>query len=66
MESQEEKKEQKNLCNKPGCTNESKLRCPQCVKFKIKDQSYFCGKDCFKSFWGEHTKIHKECIIILM
>lgn len=48
-------------CNNTGCDKDAKLRCPQCVKFKIKEESYFCGKECFKAFWGEHNKIHEEC-----
>jgi len=48
-------------CNKTVCTNEAKLRCPGCKKYNIKNESYFCGKECFKSFWSEHKKIHEEC-----
>lgn len=51
---------QTHKCNKPGCTNESKLRCPNCKKLGIKDESYFCGKECFQSYWAEHRKIHEE------
>ena len=47
-------------CNKPGCENEAKLRCPNCKKLGIKSESYFCGKECFNSFWSEHKKIHDE------
>ena len=54
-----------NVCAKPGCGKESKLRCPDCIKRKIKDESYFCGKDCFKGYWSEHKKIHNECIILI-
>jgi methionyl aminopeptidase len=50
-----------NKCTKKGCVNDAKLRCPDCVKYKIKDGSYFCGKDCFKSYWSEHKKLHEEC-----
>lgn len=52
-------------CNKTGCTNDGKLRCPECVKLKIKEESYFCGKDCFKSYWGEHKSIHEECRVLI-
>jgi hypothetical protein len=50
-----------NMCNKPGCTNEGKLRCPQCVKYKIKEKSYFCSKACFTSYWAVHKNIHEDC-----
>lgn len=49
-------------CNKPGCSNEGKLRCPNCKKLGIKEESYFCGKECFQSYWKEHRAIHEECI----
>jgi hypothetical protein len=48
-------------CNKPGCGKDGKLRCPQCIKLKVKSESYFCGKECFTSYWNEHKKIHEEC-----
>ncbi|MCQ2816056.1 MAG: zinc finger MYND domain-containing protein [archaeon] len=57
---------EKHNCNKPGCSNESKLRCPNCIKLGIKNESYFCGKDCFKSFWSEHKKIHELCKIYII
>jgi methionyl aminopeptidase len=47
-------------CNKTGCKNEAKLRCPNCKKLGIKSESYFCGKDCFNECWEEHKKIHDE------
>ena len=47
-------------CNKKGCENEAKLRCPNCKKLGIKLESYFCGKECFNSYWSEHKKIHEE------
>ncbi len=55
------KEEQVNTCNKPGCSLEAKLRCPECKKLNIKKESYFCGKECFKSYWNEHKKLHDEC-----
>ena len=51
---------QTHKCNKPGCDKESKLRCPNCKKLGIKEESYFCGKECFQSYWTEHRKIHEE------
>jgi methionyl aminopeptidase len=67
MEKQE-KEEIKNLdqqniqiCSKLGCSNTGKLRCPECMKLKIKEGSYFCGKECFKSYWNSHKKLHEEC-----
>lgn len=54
-----------NKCSKPGCNNDSKLKCPECVKYKIKEGIFFCGKDCFKQYWSEHKKIHKECKILI-
>ncbi len=57
----EKEPEHHQICNKPNCGKESKLRCPNCVKLGIKKESYFCGKDCFKSYWAEHRKIHEEC-----
>lgn len=60
MEKTTPPQESTHKCNKPGCTNEGKLRCPNCKKLGIKEESYFCGKDCFKSYWTEHRKIHEE------
>ena len=61
----EEKKESKEnkktfKCNKPGCENVSNLRCPYCKKYGILEESYFCGKECFNSYWKEHKKIHED------
>ena len=53
--------EPKYTCNKQGCNNEAKLRCPECKKLQVKSQSYFCGKECFKAGWNEHKKVHEEC-----
>ena len=38
--------------------------CPDCGKptRKVKEESYFCGKECFQSYWKEHRAIHEECI----
>jgi hypothetical protein len=52
---------EKHICNKPGCGNEGKLRCPTCIKLKIKAESFFCGKECFTGYWSEHKKLHEEC-----
>jgi hypothetical protein len=59
--SQNEAVEKINKCNKKGCDKDSKLRCPDCKKLRIKDESYFCGKECFKSYWNEHKQLHVEC-----
>ena len=48
-------------CNNPGCNQPAKLRCPNCIKLNIRSESYFCGKECFQSYWPEHKKIHDEC-----
>lgn len=56
----EEEEEQVFTCNKPGCKNEAHLRCPTCKKYNILKESFFCGKDCFKSYWSEHKKIHED------
>ena len=48
-------------CNKPGCDKDGKLRCPNCKKYGIKNESYFCGKECFTSYWASHKQIHEEC-----
>lgn len=50
------------ICATPGCGKEGKLRCPECVKYKLKDGSFFCGKDCFKGYWAIHKKNHDDCI----
>jgi len=50
-----------NLCSTPKCGKEAKLRCPDCVKFKIKEGSFFCSKECFKASWQSHKDNHKEC-----
>jgi methionyl aminopeptidase len=56
-------KKETNICATPGCGLEAKLRCPECLKLKITENSYFCGKDCFKKYWLEHKKIHEKCKI---
>ncbi len=48
-------------CNKSGCSKEAKLRCPECKKLQVKNESYFCGKECFKDSWNDHKKVHVEC-----
>ena len=53
MESTTSKKT--HICNAPNCEKEGKLRCPNCVKLGIKDKSYFCGKECFQSYWKEYS-----------
>lgn len=50
-----------NMCN--NCDKEAKLRCPECKKLRIKKESYFCGKECFKSTWNQHKIVHNECKI---
>lgn len=52
-----------NTCAALNCDKEAKLRCPECLKLKIKDNSYFCGKECFKSSWATHKQVHEECNI---
>jgi methionyl aminopeptidase len=59
MESTGQNKDMVNKCN--NCEKEAKLRCPDCKKLRVKEQSYFCGKECFKSSWNEHKKVHVEC-----
>lgn len=65
MEDKKQKEETTHKCNKEGCEKEAKLRCPNCKKLGIKSESYFCGKECFKSYWTEHRKIHELCKIKL-
>ena len=61
MESKKKKKKKEvHKCNNKGCDKDATLRCPNCQKLGIKDESYFCGKDCFNSCWGEHKKIHDD------
>ena len=62
---EEEKNVETHICNNPDCKNEGKLRSPNCHKLGIKKESYFCGKECFKSYWTEHRKIHELCKIKL-
>lgn len=47
-------------CNNPGCEKESSLRCPYCKKYGIIEQSYFCGKACFNSYWKTHKILHED------
>ena len=47
-------------CNNPGCEKESSLRCPYCKKYGIVEQSYFCGKACFNSYWKTHKILHED------
>ena len=53
-----------NLCSTTNCGKEAKLRCPECIKYKIMSGSWFCGKDCFKSFWSKHKDLHSDCKFI--
>ena len=39
-------------CINKNCKKEANLRCPNCKKLGIKEESYFCGKECFISFWN--------------
>ena len=57
----EDKMEEKKvfICNNPDCNNISKLRCPNCKKYGIIKESYFCGKECFNSYWVTHKAIHE-------
>ena len=50
-------------CGNPKCENPGKLRCPNCKKYDIKLNSYFCGKECFNTCWKEHKKTHENCKI---
>ena len=49
------------ICAGKNCKNVGKLRCPNCKKFGIKDNSYFCGKECFNSSWATHKLLHEDC-----
>ena len=60
MESKKKEEEKIQKCNNKGCEKEAKLRCPNCKKLGIKNESYFCGKECFNTCWAEHKKIHEE------
>ena len=67
MEEKKEEKQEKETekketftCNKPGCENDAKLRCPKCKKYGILKESYFCGKECFNSYWKTHKIIHED------
>lgn len=55
-----------NICSTPNCGKEAKLRCPNCIKLLIKKESFFCGKDCFKNYWGKHKAVHDECKNIII
>ena len=65
MESKKESKSEKSqkqehTCNNPGCNKVSTLRCPYCKKYGIIEKSYFCGKECFNSYWKTHKIIHED------
>lgn len=45
------------LCESVGCMNPATLRCPTCIKLKLKD-SFFCSQECFKASWRVHSFIH--------
>ncbi|XP_065577851.1 methionine aminopeptidase 1-like [Artemia franciscana] len=47
-----------NVCTTVGCSGESKLQCPTCVKKGIVG-SYFCSQECFKSSWSVHKVLHQ-------
>nr|CDS30999.1 methionyl aminopeptidase 1 (M24 family) [Hymenolepis microstoma] len=44
-------------CTTFGCGKPATLRCPDCIKLGI-TESYFCSKECFKSYWKTHKKLH--------
>lgn len=49
---------QLHMCETPGCENEAKLQCPNCIKLKIQG-SFFCSQTCFKGSWELHKALHK-------
>ena len=56
----ENTKKHEHTCNNPGCNKSSSLRCPYCKKYGIVEKSYFCGKECFNSYWKTHKIIHED------
>lgn len=51
-------------CGNPKCSKAAgNLRCPSCKKFGLKENSFFCSKECFTSCWSTHKKQHEECKI---
>ena len=59
-EEEEEEEEPVFKCNNPGCEKEANLRCPNCKKYGIVKESYFCGKQCFNSYWKTHKVLHED------
>jgi len=47
-----------NKCSNEECSKEATMRCPNCVKLEIFENSYFCSQDCFKKIWKTHKTIH--------
>eukprot|EP00455_Lapot_gusevi_P025675 TRINITY_DN2710_c0_g1_i1.p2 TRINITY_DN2710_c0_g1~~TRINITY_DN2710_c0_g1_i1.p2 ORF type:complete len:394 (+),score=130.20 TRINITY_DN2710_c0_g1_i1:83-1264(+) len=46
------------VCATPECGKEATLQCPTCRQLGM-PSTYFCGQDCFKSYWKEHNILHK-------
>lgn len=44
-------------CETPDCGKKATLQCPTCLKMGIQG-SFFCGQECFKSYWKSHKIIH--------
>jgi len=46
-------------CAGVNCDKPAKMQCPTCVKYNGAPH-YFCGQECFKANWKEHSKIHVQ------
>ena len=46
-------------CTTPDCSNPGVMQCPTCIKLHL-PPSYFCGQQCFASFWKYHKLTHKK------
>jgi methionyl aminopeptidase len=47
------------ICTTPECGKPARMACPTCLKLGI-PPSRFCDQECFKSYWEEHKKLHKD------
>lgn len=47
------------MCATPGCLKGGTMACPTCIKAGL-PPTKFCSQECFKSYWNEHKKVHKE------
>lgn len=46
-------------CATPTCAKAATMQCPTCIKLGL-EPTYFCGQECFASFWKFHKLAHQK------